>query len=67
MATDPNEHPARRVPEGLPLPPGDQPPSTEQRLFHRSHSSRNRWGQTTLVKLRMKEQIQWASRQGCEL
>ncbi|MBX9831913.1 MAG: hypothetical protein K2X78_02580 [Burkholderiaceae bacterium] len=30
MATDPNEHPAHRVPEQYPLPPGDLPPSTEQ-------------------------------------
>ena len=30
MATDPNEHPAHKVPETFPLPPGDLPPSTEQ-------------------------------------
>lgn len=30
MATDPNEHPAHKVPETYPLPPGDLPPSTEQ-------------------------------------
>ena len=29
MATDPNEHPAHRVPETFPLPPGDLLPSTE--------------------------------------
>lgn len=29
MATDPNEHPAHKVPEQFPLPPGDLPPSTE--------------------------------------
>lgn len=29
MATDTNEHPAHRVPETFPLPPGDLPPSTE--------------------------------------
>lgn len=29
MATDPNEHPAHKVPETYPLPPGDLPPSTE--------------------------------------
>ena len=29
VATDPNEHPAHRVPETYPLPPGDLPPSTE--------------------------------------
>ena len=29
MATDPNEHPAHKVPETFPLPPGDLPPSTE--------------------------------------
>lgn len=29
MSTDPNEHPAHRVPETFPLPPGDLPPSTE--------------------------------------
>lgn len=29
MATDPNEHPAHKVPEKFPLPPGDLPPSTE--------------------------------------
>lgn len=27
MSTDPNEHPAHRVPEQFPLPPGDLPPS----------------------------------------
>lgn len=30
MATDPSEHPAHKVPEHLPLPPGDLPPNTEQ-------------------------------------
>lgn len=30
MVTDPNEHPAHKVPETFPLPPGDLPPSTEQ-------------------------------------
>lgn len=30
MATDPTEHPVHQVPEELPLPPGDLPPSTEQ-------------------------------------
>jgi hypothetical protein len=29
MATDPTEHPAHKVPEKFPLPPGDLPPSTE--------------------------------------
>ncbi|MFY3385247.1 hypothetical protein [Paracidovorax sp. MALMAid1276] len=26
MPTDPNEHPAHKVPEQFPLPPGDLPP-----------------------------------------
>lgn len=30
MAADPKEHPAHQVPEHLPRPPGDLPPSTEQ-------------------------------------
>lgn len=29
MATDPNEHPAHKVPETYPLTPGDLSPSTE--------------------------------------
>jgi len=29
MATDPNEHPAHKVPEEFPLLPSDLPPSTE--------------------------------------
>jgi hypothetical protein len=30
MATDPNQHPEHQVPDNLPLPPGNLPPSTEQ-------------------------------------
>lgn len=30
MATDPKDHPLHRVPDNLPRPPGDLPPSTEQ-------------------------------------
>lgn len=30
MATDPKDHPLHQVPDNLPRPPGDLPPSTEQ-------------------------------------
>lgn len=63
MATDPNEHPAHKVPETYPLPPGDLPPSTETPTIPRSPSSPNQ-GRTTLAKLRMKVQILWARRPG---
>jgi len=30
MATDPKDHPLHQVPDNLPRPPGDLPPSTDQ-------------------------------------
>jgi len=30
MATDPKDHPVHAVPDSLPRPPGDLPPSTEE-------------------------------------
>lgn len=30
MSTDPKDHPPHQVPDNLPKPPGDLPPSTEQ-------------------------------------
>lgn len=30
MATDPKDHPLHQVPDELPRPPGDLPPSTDQ-------------------------------------
>ena len=63
MATDPNEHPAHKVPETYPLPRATCRPVPRRRLSPRSPSSPNQ-GRTTLAKLRMKVQILWACRPG---
>lgn len=44
MATDPKDHPLHKVPDELPRPPGDLPPSTEQPTTPQPSTRPGEWG-----------------------